>query len=239
VPTLFISDLHLCATRPAINQVFYDFLSTQARGADALYILGDLFEYWAGDDDLDDPFNRSIADALATLSGHGARVFFMHGNRDFLAGEELAHRSRFTILGDPTLIDLYWTPTLIMHGDTLCTDDTSYMEFRQTVRNPRWIADFLAHPLTERKAQIEDVRRRSESEKSRKPPTIMDVNQEAVADILRRYGYPRLIHGHTHRPARHDPIIDGRHCERWVLADWYRTGSYLRCDEAGCISVPI
>ena len=107
------------------------------------------------------------------------------------------------------------------------------------MRNPQWIADFLAQPLAERKAQIEELRRRSESEKSRKPSAIMDVNQEAVADILRRYGYPRLIHGHTHRPARHDQIIDGRRCERWVLADWYLTGSYLRCDEAGCSSVPI
>lgn len=237
--TLFISDLHLCATRPGINRVFYDFLRDQARGAEALYILGDLFEYWAGDDDLDDPFNRDVADALATLSDHGTRVYFLHGNRDFLIGDELARRTGFTILDDPTLIDLYGTPTLIMHGDTLCTDDTSYMEFRQAVRNPQWIADFLARPLAERKAQIEDVRRRSESEKSRKPSAIMDVNQEAVADILRRYDYPRLIHGHTHRPAHHDHVVDGRRCERRVLADWYQTGSYLRCDETGCSSVQI
>lgn len=237
--TLFISDLHLCATRPAINRVFYDFLRDQARGAEALYILGDLFEYWAGDDDLDDPFNRDVADALATLSDHGTRVYFLHGNRDFLIGDELARHARFAILGDPTLIDLYGTPTLIMHGDTLCTDDTSYMEFRQAVRNPQWIADFLARPLTERKTQIEDVRRRSESEKSSKPPAIMDVNQKAVADILRHYDYPRLIHGHTHRPACHGQTIDGHHCDRWVLADWYKAGSYLQCDEAGCSSVQI
>lgn len=237
--TLFISDLHLCATRPAINRVFYDFLRDQARGAEALYILGDLFEYWAGDDDLDDPFNRDVADALATLSDHGTRVYFLHGNRDFLIGEELARHARFALLNDPTLINLYGTPTLLMHGDTLCTDDVSYMEFRNTVRNPQRIAGFLARPLSERKAQIEELRRRSEAEKSRKPPAIMDVNQEAVADILRSHGYPRLIHGHTHRPDRHDLLIDGRHCERWVLADWYQTGSYLRCDAAGCGSVPI
>jgi UDP-2,3-diacylglucosamine hydrolase len=239
VATFFISDLHLCATRQAINGVFYDFLRSRARAADALYILGDLFEYWAGDDDLSDPFNRDVADALATVSGNGTPIFFLHGNRDFLIGEGLAHRTGFTILEDPSLIDLYGTPTLIMHGDTLCTDDVSYIEFRDSVRNAQWIAGFLARPLSERKAQIEELRRRSESEKSRKPPAIMDVNQEAVANILRSYGYPRLIHGHTHRPARHDAIIDGRRCERWVLADWYQTGSFLRCDEAGCSSVAI
>lgn len=237
--TQFISDLHLCATRPAINRLFFDFLHGPARTAHALYILGDLFEYWAGDDDLDDAFNRTVVDALATLSVHGTRLFFLHGNRDFLVGEALAQRARLSMLRDPALIDVHGKPTLIMHGDTLCTDDTSYMNFRNTVRNPQWIANFLAQPLAQRKAQIEELRLRSESEKSRKPLTIMDVSQDAVADVLRNHGYPRLIHGHTHRPARHDYVLDGHRCERWVLADWYQSGSYLQCDEAGCTNVRI
>ena len=142
-------------------------------------MLGDLFEYWTGDDDLDDPFNRDVADALATLSDHGTRIYFLHGNRDFLIGEELAHDARFAVLrSDPALIDLYGTPTLIMHGDTLCKDDLSYMEFRNTVRNPQWIAGFLARPLSERKAQIEDLRRRSEAEKAAsRPPSWMSIRK--------------------------------------------------------------
>ena len=233
----FISDLHLCDSRPDINRVFFEFLRGPAREAEALYILGDLFEYWAGDDDLADPFNRSVAGALAEYSRTGIPLRFMHGNRDFLLGGEFAKACGITLLGDPHALDLLGTPTVLMHGDTLCTDDIDYQKFRAQVRSPAWQKGFLALPLEARKRQIEAVRQTSESEKTRKAPEIMDVNQGAVESALRAHAYPRLIHGHTHRPAKHIHHVDGRSCERWVLADWYYSGSYLRCDERGCAPV--
>lgn len=230
----FISDLHLSDSRPDINRVFFEFLRGPARQAESLYILGDLFEYWAGDDDLGDPFNESVAAALAEYSRAGRVLRFMHGNRDFLLGGEFARACGGRLIEDPYTLDLFGTPTLLMHGDTLCTDDLDYQEFRVQVRNPMWQKGFLALPLEQRKRQIEAVRQTSESEKTRKAPEIMDVNPGAVEAALREHAYPRLIHGHTHRPARHVHRVDGRTCERWVLADWYRAGSYLRCDGRGC-----
>jgi UDP-2,3-diacylglucosamine hydrolase len=235
----FISDLHLCDARPDINRVFFEFLRGPARSAESLYILGDLFEYWAGDDDLDEPFNRSVAAALAEYSRTGIPLKFMHGNRDFLLDGEFARTCGGTLLDDPHGLDLFGASTLLMHGDTLCTDDTEYQRFRAQVRDPGWQKKFLSLPLEQRKRQIEAVRQTSESEKTRKAPEIMDVNQGAVERVLREHAYPRLIHGHTHRPARHIHRVDGRSCERWVLADWYRTGSYLRCDERGCAPVQL
>lgn len=235
----FISDLHLTESRPEINRLFFDFLRGPARAAETLYILGDLFEYWAGDDDLDDPFNRSVAGALADYSRAGPALWFMHGNRDFLLNGEFEKACGGRLINDPYALDLFGTPTLLMHGDTLCTDDLDYQKFRAQVRNPTWQKGFLALPLAQRKRQIEAVRQTSESEKTRKAPEIMDVNPGAVEAALREHAYPRLIHGHTHRPARHVHQVDGRTCERWVLADWYRTGSYLRCDERGCASVQL
>lgn len=235
--TLFISDLHLCPTRPATTRAFFDFLRGPARECAALYILGDLFEYWAGDDDADHTLNREAARSLAQLAEAGPRLHFMAGNRDFLLGRDYAALSRLTLLDDPTLIEIEGTPTLLMHGDTLCTDDTAYLEFRATVRDPQWMSAFLARPLAQRKATIEELRRRSEAEKRTKPMEIMDANDEAIARALRRYGYPRLIHGHTHRPAHHEHTVDGHRCERWVLADWYGRGGYLACDAGGCRSV--
>ncbi len=236
---LFISDLHLCANRPQINRIFFDFLEREARAAQALYILGDLFEYWAGDDDLEDPFNASVIRALATLAGCGVPVYLMHGNRDFLIGEAFAQASRVTQLPDPTLLSLHGQSVLLMHGDTLCTLDEEYQAFRRMARSAPWIANLLAQPLAERKAAIELLRQKSELEKHRKLAEIMDVAPAAVDEILRRYGYPRLIHGHTHRPALRVHTVDGRTCERWVLADWYQTGSYLACDESGCRAVQL
>jgi UDP-2,3-diacylglucosamine hydrolase len=235
----FISDLHLCTSRPDINQMFFDFLRGTAREAESLYILGDLFEYWAGDDDLGDPFNQSIAAALADYAHSGPVLRFMHGNRDFLLDGEFAKACGGNLIDDPHSVDLFGAATLLMHGDTLCTDDLDYQKFRVQVRNSDWQRGFLALPLEQRKKQIEAVRQTSESEKTRKAPEIMDVNQGAVEAVLRQHAYPRLIHGHTHRPARHVHRVDGRTCERWVLADWYRTGSYLRCDERGCTPVPL
>ena len=236
--TLFISDLHLCVSRPRANELFFDFVKHTARTASRLYILGDFFEYWAGDDD-DDPFVQSIIAALAELTHSNVAVYLMHGNRDFLIGQRFCAAAGVTLLSDPTLIDLNGVPTLLMHGDTLCTDDVAYQQFRVQVREAKWQQQFLAQPLATRKAIIEDLRRRSESEKQHKSSEIMDVTSTSVEQVLRKHGYPRLIHGHTHRPARHVHHVDGKICERFVLTDWYERGGYLRCDESGCTDVTI
>lgn len=222
-----------------MNQLFFDFLATVAREADALYILGDFFEYWAGDDDIDDPFNRSIVDSVSTLAATGVKVFLMHGNRDFLIGEKFSAASGVTLLRDPTLIDLNGTRTLLLHGDTLCTDDIEYQQFRRQVRDSKWQQNFLSQPLAQRKAIIEDLRRRSENEKQTKSMEIMDVTPSSVDALLREHNYPRLIHGHTHRPALHHHTLDGKNCERWVLTDWYEGGGYLRADSSGMRAVRI
>ena len=234
--SLFISDLHLCPTRPAINTLFTRFLQDIAPQAEALYILGDFFEYWAGDDDLANPFHLTITSALAQLAARGTRIYLMHGNRDFLLSDAFMRAAQATWLPDPTPIDLYGVPTLLMHGDTLCTDDVAYQEFRSMVRSAEWQRNFLAQPLAERKAQIDALRKRSTVEKSHKTEAIMDVNPEAVANVLRTHGYPRLIHGHTHRPVRHVHPVDAQSCERWVLPDWYASGGYLHCDTTGCVA---
>jgi UDP-2,3-diacylglucosamine hydrolase len=236
---IFISDLHLCSWRPEINRIFFDFLGGPARQAASLYILGDLFESWAGDDDKDDPFNASVIDALANFSRSGRALYLMHGNRDFLLGEDFSSACNARLLIEPFVLELYQKRALLMHGDTLCTDDRDYQRFRSEVRSPEWQARFLSQPLARRKEQIEALRQASESEKDRKAPEIMDVNREAVEAALRENDYPRLIHGHTHRPARHEHMVDGRLCERWVLADWYHSGAYLTCDPGGCRSVQL
>lgn len=233
-PVLFISDLHLSADRPQISRLFFDFLKQRAVSASALYILGDLFDYWAGDDDCGAPFNQGVIAALAALGARAVAVYFMPGNRDFLVQEEFSRRAGLTILTDPTTISLFGTPTLLMHGDTLCTDDHEYMMFRAQVRSERWAQDFLSKPLPTRNAIIAGLRRQSEEQKRIKAAAIMDVNAVSVNAVLAGNGYPRLIHGHTHRPARHEHIVDGHFCERWVLADWYERGGVLVCDEQGC-----
>ena len=203
-------------------------------------MLGDLFEYWVGDDDLGDPLNTSVAQGFAGLAAEGTAVYFMHGNRDLLVGREFAQRSRAELLDDPALVDLHGTPTLLMHGDTLCTDDVAYQKFRTYARDPGNQARFLAQPVAARHAEMAALREKSESAKLDKTAEIMDVNARAVEEALRKAGVPRrLIHGHTHRPARHVHRIDGRECERWVLGDWYERGSYLRCDAAGCTSAAL
>lgn len=232
--TLFISDLHLTPERPGPADLFRRFLDEVAPQAAALYILGDLFEAWVGDDDLDLPFHADIAGRLKSLTQAGVPVHFIPGNRDFLAGPALAEATGWTQLPDPSLIDLHATPTLISHGDAYCTDDAPYQAFRQQVRDARWQAEFLAKPLEERRAMARAIRERSEQAKAGKRPTIMDVNAEAVQAAMVQSGARRLIHGHTHRPARHVLQIDGAECERWVLADWYETGAYLACGPEGC-----
>jgi len=234
--TLFASDLHLAAERPQIMAQFLAFTTDIAPQAAALYILGDLFEYWAGDDDTD-ALGMQTAAALATLAGRGTRVYLMQGNRDVLMAGAFAARSAATLIADPLLIDLHGTPTLLTHGDALCTDDADYQQFRAYARDAGNQARFLAQPLAARREQMLGMRAQSEARKQQKPETIMDVAPAAVEDLLRQYKYPRLIHGHTHRPARHVHQIDGHSCERWVLNDWYQRGGYLRVDAKGCAAV--
>ena len=231
--TLFISDLHLSADQPHSIAAFRRFVATLAQQAEALYILGDLFEYWAGDDDRHDPFHAQVVSALHELSSRGIKIFLMHGNRDLLMGDALAQAAGGTLLDDPTLLELYGKPTLISHGDKLCTDDVEYQRFRALVRDAEFQKKFLAQPLAARKDYIEQLRRQSAAAKQGKDSAIMDVNLDAVAALLREHNYPRLIHGHTHRPMRHEHMVDGHRCERWVLGDWDNGANALRCDVGG------
>ncbi len=231
--SLFISDLHLSTTHPHGTELFLQFAEHAAPQAEALYILGDLFEYWAGDDDLDTPFHQRITEVLRALSDQGTRIFIMHGNRDFLMSEKLAIACHATLLPDPVLLDLYGTPTLLTHGDALCTDDAAYQRFRRMVRSDDWRTRFLILPLAQRKTQIEQLRAQSEHAKRVKAMDIMDVNCDAVHELLRQHHYPRLIHGHTHRPAKHLHHLDGHTCERWVLGDWDSKANALRYDKSG------
>ena len=235
--SLLISDLHLSADQPHSMAAFKHFISNIAPQAESLYILGDLFEYWAGDDDLHDPFHNQVISALHGLAVHDTKVYLLHGNRDLLMGLELARACEATLLNDPAQLDLYGTSTLLSHGDALCTDDIEYQNFRSQVRDKKFQNNFLAQPLAARKAHIEQMRRNSTLAKQNKAAEIMDVNDTAVAALLRTYHYPRLIHGHTHRPNHHKHIVDGHSCERWVLGDWYQHGSALRCDAQGCRSI--
>lgn len=234
---LFISDLHLCVSRPEITTSFIQFLNTTATKARALYILGDLFEYWAGDDDIANPNHHSIISGFKQLADSGVKIYLMHGNRDFLIGKDFCKAANITLLQDPTLLNLYGKKVLLSHGDDLCTDDTAYQTFRNQVRSAVWIAEFLKLPLSRRKQQIEAIRQRSEQEKSTKSSAIMDVNEAAVIALLKQYNYPELlIHGHTHRPAKHHIDLNGHKITRWVLGDWYEQGSYLICSTNGCES---
>jgi UDP-2,3-diacylglucosamine hydrolase len=232
--SIFVSDLHLSAERPHINRQFFEFVAHTAAQAEALYILGDLFEYWIGDDDLTDPLNAAVADALGTLAASHVRLYLMQGNRDVLIGQDFALRCHAELIAEPALLDCYGTPTLLMHGDTLCAGDADYQKFRAYAHDADNQAKFLAQPLAARREQMLGMRAQSEHSKQLKAETIMDVAPAAVEMTLREYGYPRLIHGHTHRPARHVHTVDGHDCERWVLNDWYQRGGYLRCSKDGC-----
>jgi len=224
--TLFISDLHLDESRPQLVDAFEELLATQAKNVDALYILGDLFESYIGDDD-DAALNARVARATRTLRDAGVPVFFMHGNRDFLLGPDYAARAGMTLLEDPAVIELAGERVLLMHGDTLCTDDVEYLKFRTLVRNPNWQRAFLAKPLAERRAFAAQARGESRRHTANAKPEIMDVNQIAVEAALRTHGVRRLIHGHTHRPATHRFDVDGMKAERIVLGDWYEQASSL------------
>jgi UDP-2,3-diacylglucosamine hydrolase len=236
--TLFISDLHLDDARPHIVGDFELFCAAEARKANALYVLGDLFEAYVGDDD-DAPLNARIATALHGVADAGVPVHYLAGNRDFLLGEDYAHRGGMDILADGTVVDLHGTPTLILHGDVLCTDDAAYQAFRKQVRDPAWQAAFLAKPLAERRAFAAQARDASRTHTSQTDMAIMDVNQDAVEAALRKAGVTRMIHGHTHRPAIHEFRLDGKPAQRIVLGDWYDQGSVLRIDASGATLQPL
>lgn len=228
--TLFIADLHLDDARPAITTLFEQFLaSDEARTASAFYILGDLVEAWIGDDD-DAELPTRIAIATRRLSDAGVPVYFMAGNRDFLLGDAFAERAGLTLLDDGTVHDIEGVPTLLMHGDVLCTDDVAYQTVRAQVRSPAWKAQILSMPLEARRAFAAKARSDSKSHTGRTDETIMDVNQAAVETAMRSAGVQRLVHGHTHRPAIHTFDLDGRPARRIVLGDWYDQGSVLTID---------
>ncbi len=220
--TLFISDLHLHETRPQTTAAFFYFLEHEARNAKALYILGDLFEYWVGDDQLDhDPLSMQVCQALSELTNFGVPVFLMHGNRDFLIGPRFASAAKLSLLTDPTKISIAGKEFLLLHGDTLCTDDLKYQTFRAMARDPSWQASILAKSYAERVALAQMIRERSDTEKAAKPEDITDVTIPTVEQVFRQNGYSEMIHGHTHRPARHTHLVDGHTCIRNVLADWH------------------
>lgn len=236
--TLFVSDLHLDPERPEITALFGRFLDGEARGADALYILGDLFEAWVGDDDPSDA-GAFVADRLRALVEAGVPVSFIRGNRDFLLGDTYAARCGMTLLDDPTVVELYGTPTLLLHGDLLCTDDTAYQQFRAQTRDPQWQAQFLAQPLAARLAFAQQARAASQARYGElvsqgMAETVGDVAPTTVQDWFRRFGVKRMIHGHTHRPAIHD---EGRGNTRIVLGDWYEQGSVLRVGDDGIVDL--
>lgn len=228
--TLFISDLHLDAVRPRITQLFLQFLQTEARRAQALYILGDFFEAWIGDDD-PDPHHAEVIAAVRTLTAAGVPVYFMHGNRDFLIGAGFMRNAGCTLLSDPVRVALYGTPTLLMHGDLLCTDDLEYQKFRRQVRDPAWQKAFLAKPVMERRRFAQQARAQSQTQTAAKPDYLMDVNQQEVERVMREHQVTRLIHGHTHRPAVHRFGADGKDLTRIVLGDWYEQSSVLTVDQ--------
>ena len=233
--SLFISDLHLDPSRPQITDLFERYLaSDRVRQADALYILGDLVEAWIGDDD-DAELPRRIATIIRAVRDAGIPVYFMVGNRDFLLGEAFAQRAGMTLLDDGTVHDIQGTPTLLMHGDVLCTDDLAYQAVRRQVRNPAWQAQILSMPLDARRALAAKAREDSRAHTGSTMESIMDVNADAVATALRDAGVTRLIHGHTHRPAIHHFELDGQQAERIVLGDWYEQGSVLRVTPEGVV----
>ncbi|KRG68183.1 UDP-2,3-diacylglucosamine diphosphatase [Pseudoxanthomonas dokdonensis] len=237
--TLFISDLHLDASRPQITALFIGFLEGEARRADALYILGDLFEAWVGDDDPSE-LGASVAQALHAVASAGVPLYFIHGNRDFLLGGRFADRCGMRLLPDPAVINLYGKPVLLGHGDLLCSDDLAYQAFRAQTRNPDWQQQFLAQPLPARLAFAAQARAASAAHQGGMKQTdqaqfetVTDVTPATVRATFQRYGVDTMIHGHTHRPAVHALDVDGRACTRVVLGDWYQQGSVLRVDAQG------
>lgn len=225
---VFVSDIHLCPSRPVITGLFFDFLKECLEDTDHLFILGDLFEYWVGDDSLDDPFNCSVCEALRAT---GIPTSIVVGNRDFLLGQRFAEASKTLLLPDECVVEVNGLRVLLLHGDTLCTDDHAYQEFRGEVRTAEWQADFLQRPLQDRLAYVENLRQISLSQKAQKAMSIMDANAQAVEAAFVKHDITHMVHGHTHRLATHTHAIDRRQCVRHVLGDWREQpngGNYLR-----------
>jgi len=231
---LFISDLHLEPARPTSIDDFVHFTRNEAREADQLYILGDLFEAWIGDDD-DDPGLKPIVAAIEALTNSGTVCLFMHGNRDFLVGETLCIDTGMRLLEEFETIELYGEKVLLTHGDLLCSDDVRYLELRRQLRDPAWQQEFLSKTLAERREIAAGLRQLSQTEMAAKTEEIMDVNEDTVRETMRRFGVRTLLHGHTHRPAIHEFEFDGHDARRIVLNDWYGPGSYVRWNESGPI----
>lgn len=228
--TLFIADLHLSEEEPAITAGFLSFLKRDALNADALYILGDLFETWIGDDD-PNPLHADVAQALRTVSQHGVACYFIHGNRDFLLGKRFARESGLTLLPEEKVLHLYGHHIVILHGDTLCTDDEGYQRFRKKVHQ-RWLQKlFLALPLFIRQRIAGSLRAGSKQANSSKDMAIMDVNPDAVHAVMRKYCVNTMIHGHTHRPDVHTLLMDGVEAQRFVLGAWHTEGSMIVVDQ--------
>lgn len=236
--TLFASDLHLDSESPWAIDAFLAFLAGPARSADALYLLGDLFEVWVGDDD-DGPDHARTCAGLKALTDAGVAVYVIHGNRDFLLGDGFVRRTGVKLLPDPVLVDLHGVPTLLSHGDVFCTEDRSYQQLRSIVRQPAWQQRFLSLPLDARRALASAARAGSKAHTGRTVPVIMDVNPDAVLRAFRATGARRLIHGHTHRPAIHPGVVDGISAERVVLAPWYEAASCVAVDADGVREVPL
>ena len=225
--SILLSDVHLCEERPAQVDRFLALLDGPARETDSLFILGDLFEYWVGDDDCSAALPQRVMGALSALAASGCQTYFICGNRDFLIGKGFCIQAGMTCLDDPCLVDIQGTPTILMHGDLLCTDDTAYLVFRDQVRNPLWQQQFLAQPLAVRHEMARGATAESGKAKQAKTEEIMDVTEMAVSAVFQQFEANRLIHGHTHRPGHHQHQIAGQVRERWVLPDWYGLGGYV------------
>ena len=241
VCALFISDLHLQPAHPATSTAFFDFLERHARHAQQLYLLGDLFEYWAGDDDIADPFHARVVAALRAVSDAGVAVYWIAGNRDFLVGAGFAEAANVILLPETWVAEIGGQKVVVLHGDAQCTQDTKYMEFRAMVRQPAWQAQFTAMPLAQRKAIIAGLRADSRKEQGGKSYDIMDVTPQAIADVFAATGADVMIHGHTHRPALHHVDQGGRMRRRYVLPDWEADatpprGGWIAIDESGVIT---
>lgn len=234
---LLISDLHLEEKRPDITRAFLHFLATRACQAEALYILGDFFEVWIGDDAMT-PFQQSIADALRALSERGTRIYLMHGNRDFMLGKGFCRAAGCTLLGDPSVVQLGGERVLLMHGDSLCTRDEGYMRLRRLLRNPLSLFILRHLPLSTRRKLARKLRNESRAQTRMKASDIIDVTPELVPRVLAEHGVRTLIHGHTHRPATHELEVDGRPARRIVLGDWDQQGWALQVDESGFQQAP-
>ena len=234
---LLISDLHLEEERPDITRAFLHFLATRACQAEALYILGDFFEVWIGDDAIT-PFQQSIADALRALSERGTRIYLMHGNRDFMLGKGFCRAAGCTLLGDPSVVELGGERVLLMHGDSLCTRDEGYMRLRRLLRNPLSLFILRNLPLSTRRKLARKLRNESRAQTRMKASDIIDVTPELIPRVLAEHGVRTLIHGHTHRPATHELEVDGRPAQRIVLGDWDQQGWALQVDESGFQQAP-